>query len=66
MNLNKLQSQRLNSLKATSNKIRYLRVEFPDVSQGQIAKHLGKRPQHISNVLRTPVLNPTEDISFKK
>ncbi len=48
----------LDSLQFTSTKIRYL--HSLNYSQGDIARKLNKRPQHISNVLNQKVTNPLE------
>ena len=51
---------KLSTLVTTSGKIRYLASQ--GWSQGDTARFLGKRPQHVSNVLRTPVTTPTDKI----
>lgn len=45
----------LESLDTTSARIRYL--DSIGWKRGQIAKHLGKRYQHVRNVLITPLVN---------
>jgi len=54
--LNKAQTNALNKLPTTSAKIRYL--DSLEWTRGDIARHLGKRYQHVRNVLITPVKNP--------
>lgn len=51
------QTETLGTLPTVSAKIRYLHDE--GFSKSQIAKALGKRYQHVRNVLITPVSNPT-------
>lgn len=50
----------LDGFQFTSTKIRYL--HSLSWSQGDIARKLNKRPQHISNVLGQKVTNPLENI----
>lgn len=50
----------LEGFSTTSGKIRYL--HSLGMHNGAIARTLGKRPQHVSNVLRTPVKNPIDSI----
>ena len=53
-------ADKLKTMTTTSGKIRYLASQ--GWSQGDTARFLGKRPQHVSNVLRTPVTTPTDKI----
>lgn len=56
--LNKTQSQKLNSFKYTSSKIRYLnKLKY---SRSEISKLLKIRYQHVRNVLITPTNNNKE------
>ena len=41
----------------TSKSIRGIRAEHKDWTEGQIARHLNIRPQHVNNVLKTPLKN---------
>lgn len=56
------QTKALDSLGYTSSKIRYIRKEYPEISQYRISKLLNIRPQHVNNVLRNPVKSPKENI----
>lgn len=54
--LSKAQKTKLGKLPTTSARIRYL--DSLGWSRGAIAKELGKRYQHVRNVLITPVKTP--------
>ena len=56
------QTNKINSLNYTSSKIRYIRKEYPSISEYRISKLLNIRPQHVNNVLKNQVLNPKESI----
>ena len=47
------QQKALEAITSISGKIRYL--DGQQFSRGQIAKHVGKRYQHVRNVLETPL-----------
>lgn len=56
MELTKAQVKTTANLPTTSARIRYL--DSLEMSRGDISRYLGKRYQHIRNVLITPVTNP--------
>lgn len=56
--VSKVIQERLDGCQFTSTKIRYLTAL--NWSQGDIARKLGKRPQHVSNVLNQKVTKPLE------
>jgi hypothetical protein len=55
--LSKTQQAKFDELKTISAQIRYLAAE--GFKTGPIAKYMGKRYQHIRNVLTTPLKRPT-------
>lgn len=59
--LSKDDSETLDSLKTVSAKIRFL--NGLNYSRGQIADHLGKRYQHVRNVLETPLKKVAVEVS---
>ena len=54
--ITKAQTTKMTNLPTWSAKIRYL--SSLGMKNGAIAKQLGKRPQHVREVLITPVKNP--------
>lgn len=50
------QKKRIDGMDTWSAKMRYMDSE--GFTNGEIARYLGKRPQHVRNVLVTPVKNP--------
>lgn len=60
MKLSTSQNKIFESFRQTNTKILYLRDQFPDVSQGEIARHMKIIPQHVSNVIRNQSRNPKE------
>lgn len=60
LELTKEQEKALSGLNTWSGKIRYL--HSLGWHNGRIARKLGKRPQHVSNVLRTPVTTPIDKV----